>query len=232
MSSWTLSWTHLGWLAALAGANLTWLWIWSLESRLAATRAEFDKLHATSKTDSLTGLGSQRYFDLERWPAAVRSGSPLAVAYIDLDGLTAINNRQGHDAGDRWLRIASEALVSVTRGGDEVFRRYNAGDEFVAIFRGSPDTARLAARILGALRAQGVRASLGVAACSAARADDRDAALQRRRLVAMAEEACRQAKARGGDCVVLADAARISTSGVESLADGATAAATPDGVAA
>lgn len=101
---------------------------------VAAARATTDRLVSQALTDPLTGLGNRRAFEatLEREAArAARHGNALTVAVLDLDGLKAINDNQGHAAGDRALLGLAEALRSVTRTEDSAYRL--GGDEFALV---------------------------------------------------------------------------------------------------
>jgi len=88
-------------------------------------------------TDALTGLHNRRYV-LEELNKALqrsrRSEQRFAVLLFDLDGFKAINDTQGHAAGDAVLRKVAEGLQSVVREGD-VLGRYG-GDEFLLITYG------------------------------------------------------------------------------------------------
>ncbi len=91
------------------------------------------KMTLESRTDFLTGLYNRRGFEAvfaRMVQRAVRNGQPLAVYYIDSDSLKAINDRKGHDAGDRFIVDLSRALSDMLRGSDLLSRW--AGDEFVA----------------------------------------------------------------------------------------------------
>jgi diguanylate cyclase (GGDEF)-like protein len=58
-----------------------------------------------------------------------RSGDPLVVAFLDVDGLKRINDEQGHEAGDEALRAVAEVLRTRMRSYDVIMRF--GGDEFV-----------------------------------------------------------------------------------------------------
>ena len=133
-------------------------WAYSLSARLR-------RIERLSKFDSLTGLGSGDWLQTERWPAALRSGRPLGVAYLDLDRLKFTNDELGHEAGDRYICTAADALrQGVRRGVDEVFRCYQAGDEFIVLIHGPlGDLRRCGESLLQRLADRGVSASLGLA---------------------------------------------------------------------
>ncbi len=104
--------------------------------------------------DELTGLSNRRGFEMlgERLLAAARRlGLPLTVVYADLDNMKAINDRFGHEAGDRALKETARIIETVLRGSDVIARL--GGDEFGAILAGAEsDAARSAvARIEAAL---------------------------------------------------------------------------------
>jgi diguanylate cyclase (GGDEF)-like protein len=88
--------------------------------------------------DPLTGAMNRRAFQLvaerERLRAG-REGTPLTLAYFDIDRFKEINDRLGHGAGDRLLAEFSTAVDEMIRGTD-LFARMG-GDEFVLLL---PDT--------------------------------------------------------------------------------------------
>ena len=99
-------------------------------------------------TDPLTGLANQRTFgrilELELARAA-RQGSDIAIAIFDVDGLSAVNDTAGHEAGDDVLRAVASVLAESVRLVDTVARY--GGDEFVVIAPGSAGAA-VAQRVL------------------------------------------------------------------------------------
>jgi diguanylate cyclase (GGDEF)-like protein len=86
-----------------------------------------------SKTDYLTGTANRRSLDeeLERRIALRKSGRALFGMLIDIDAFKAINDRFGHDAGDRALEDVARVLTSSVRVEDCVARM--GGDEFVVL---------------------------------------------------------------------------------------------------
>ncbi len=88
--------------------------------------------------DPLTGLGNRRCLEARLPPmlrAAEQDGRPLTVALIDADGLRNINERHGHDIGDRVLQELAQLLRENTRASDLALRW--SGEEFLVVF---PDT--------------------------------------------------------------------------------------------
>ncbi len=84
--------------------------------------------------DALTGLLNRRAFFEAGNAEADRSrryGHPLAVAYLDLDNFKRLNDRQGHEAGDRALQAVAKRLVGSLRNTDRLARL--GGDEFAVL---------------------------------------------------------------------------------------------------
>ena len=104
----------------------------------------FDRVRELSMRDEVTELGNLRAFE-EQIEAAVarsrRSGEPLALLALELDGLGAINRHQGHRAGDAALRAAADALRACIRAGDTACRV--GADRFAIILPGATTEAAL-----------------------------------------------------------------------------------------
>jgi diguanylate cyclase (GGDEF)-like protein len=114
----------------------------------------YEQARELALRDQLTGLHNRRFFDDQLQQALARSdrsGRPVALLVLDLDGLKAINDAGGHPAGDEVLRAASGALRASVRGGDLACRL--GGDEFAVILPDADAAAALgvAARVAGAL---------------------------------------------------------------------------------
>ncbi|BCJ50851.1 hypothetical protein Asp14428_23260 [Actinoplanes sp. NBRC 14428] len=122
----------------------------SLEERVAertrALAAANDQLERLSVTDALTGLPNRRAFQrvaAEAWGRLVHTGSPFAVAMIDIDFFKPYNDRNGHQAGDGCLRRVAGALGASVRDASDLACRYG-GEEFVLVLADS-DEAQAAA---------------------------------------------------------------------------------------
>jgi diguanylate cyclase (GGDEF)-like protein len=114
------------------------------------------RLADAAGTDVLTGLSNRREFEdrfaneLER---SVRSGRPLGLVVSDLDWFKEVNDRFGHAAGDRALKLVASVLGEQTRRIDMVARL--GGEEFavVAPDAGEEEAYRLAERLRRAVKA-------------------------------------------------------------------------------
>lgn len=98
---------------------------------------ELQAMYHRAHHDGLTGLlnraGLEERFEQAR-RHALREGSHLALAFVDLNGFKPINDTLGHHVGDEVLREVARRLESVGRGEDVVARL--GGDEFVVAFYG------------------------------------------------------------------------------------------------
>ncbi len=146
---------------------------------IAIERNAFDgRLSHQAHHDPLTALPNRTLFGelLEHaLRRSQRSGSALAVLFLDLDRFKVINDSLGHDAGDELLRVLAQRLAAVLRPGDVVSRF--GGDEFTVLCEdlvpsaADQQTIGVAERLLDALREpfllddeeQFVSASIGIA---------------------------------------------------------------------
>lgn len=95
------------------------------------------ELRAQATTDSLSGLLNRRSFmrGLEREHGLSRRGTVDSyVVVADVDGLKAVNDRSGHEAGDRLIEGVATALRSAARETDVIGRL--GGDEFGVVLVG------------------------------------------------------------------------------------------------
>jgi diguanylate cyclase (GGDEF)-like protein len=99
--------------------------------RLALT----DEMGHLARHDALTALPNRTLF-LDRVEQAVfrsrRSGTSIAVLFLDLDGFKGVNDRFGHAEGDELLKAVAARLVACVRAEDSVARL--GGDEFAVLF--------------------------------------------------------------------------------------------------
>lgn len=87
-----------------------------------------------ARQDDLTGLynrGALRDSIEREVSLAQRHREPLSLVMLDVDGFKAINDRHGHQAGDRVLRSLADVLRDCARCSDLLFRY--AGDEFIIV---------------------------------------------------------------------------------------------------
>ena len=96
------------------------------------------RLQEAALTDVLTGLPNRRHA-MERmaqeWAASSRNKRPLSCVVIDLDQFKQINDANGHDVGDAYLKQVAATIRDAVRAQDVVCR--TGGDEFLVI---CPDT--------------------------------------------------------------------------------------------
>lgn len=101
---------------------------------ITAMKAYQQKVEEMAFQDALTGLPNRALL-LDRLKQAiagtVRDGKHVAVCFGDLDGFKAVNDRHGHDAGDRLLCEVARRLQGVIRANDTAARL--GGDEFVLV---------------------------------------------------------------------------------------------------
>jgi diguanylate cyclase (GGDEF)-like protein len=123
-----LPWSGL-WLLVLIIAVATWSSHAQLRLLIRLLDARRDAVH-----DELTGLPNRRAaalrLEAER-SRALRQREPLSLLMLDLDHFKRVNDRWGHDAGDRVLAAVAQFLREELRGIDMPAR--HGGEEFMAI---------------------------------------------------------------------------------------------------
>jgi diguanylate cyclase (GGDEF)-like protein/PAS domain S-box-containing protein len=106
-----------------------------------------EQLRHQASSDSLTGLANHRRL-FEALHAEIsrskRTGREFSLLLLDLDGLKEINDRNGHQAGDRALCRLARVLADTCRSVDTAARQ--GGDEFALVL---PETGMAAATLVG-----------------------------------------------------------------------------------
>jgi diguanylate cyclase (GGDEF)-like protein len=103
-----------------------------LERRASQLEGLEEQLRDQADRDWLTGLYNRRYLARELGRLAQESlALPLSLAVLDLDRFKSINDRFGHDIGDRVLVRVAALLGEVLRGSDMVVR--SGGEEFIVL---------------------------------------------------------------------------------------------------
>ena len=170
---------------------------------LRATQQErMDQLAHQAFHDSLTKLPNRALFGDRLGLALARTNrrrNAVAVLFLDLDDFKPINDRFGHDAGDRLLIAVAERISACVRPEDTVARL--GGDEFTVLLEDIVDiryATGVAERIEEALREPfpidgheaRVTASIGIAVSSGREATPED-------LLRNSDQAMYQAKRKG-----------------------------------
>lgn len=164
-----------------------------------ATRAQMEDLTIAALEDPLTGIANRRGFleKLDALPGDQRRG---CVAIVDIDFFKQVNDKLGHDEGDRVLCAFADRLSSQIRRADMVARW--GGEEFAILFHECIEDeadwtlARIAARMreepIGTVDGRPITFSAGLCCWNG---EDIEAALH------LADEALYEAKRSGRDCI-------------------------------
>ena len=116
----------------------------------------YEEIRHQAFHDGLTGLANRALFTdrVEHALArSLRTGSLIAVLFVDLDDFKTVNDRFGHQAGDQLLRAIGERIVGIVRPGDTAARL--GGDEFAVLLEdvhGQGDARLVAQRLIEAIR--------------------------------------------------------------------------------
>jgi diguanylate cyclase len=102
-------------------------------------RERIQVVEALAGTDMLTGLPNRRAMTErldQALAAARRNGEPVVVALFDVDHFKRINDRHGHDAGDKALISVGQVLATQLRASDHLGRW--GGEEFLLVAPATP----------------------------------------------------------------------------------------------
>ncbi len=179
--------------------------IWAQLSQLHMQLRLFNE----ATTDPLTGLLNRRTLMKQLnhvQQQSLRTGRPMSLMMLDLDHFKQINDRFGHQGGDRVLELFAQILQQQVRSSDYVSRF--GGEEFLVLLTDArqQDALQLAERILNGCRTSKVAledcreirfgVSIGVAQL--------DGTTSVEDCLSQADAALYQAKTQGRDRVVLA----------------------------
>ena len=178
-------------------------------TRIGTLRA-FERSQLQASTDSLTGLTNRRAAE-EVLTNLMSVDSAFAVVMADLDFFKRLNDTQGHEAGDRALKLFADTARNVVRDRDHVVRW--GGEEFALLLPGI--NAERAAEVVGRLRAALAQqhllsgspvftASFGISDSTMSR--------EREALIRLADEALYRSKQAGRDCCTIGDATLMGPS--------------------
>ncbi|NWH09323.1 MAG: GGDEF domain-containing protein [Alphaproteobacteria bacterium] len=176
----------------------TYIHALATESRLAQSRAEnhavsvsqdvatrMRQIEQIAETDPVTNLSNRNGFEKQFrtiMAMAKRTSTPVTMIYLDIDNFKSFNDREGHAAGDRVLRIVAQALCDTMRASDIACRL--GGDEFGLILPGArgDDGLIVAERLVARIDQLGnsqVYVSLGIAEQLPDSAEDPDLLVHR-----------------------------------------------------
>jgi diguanylate cyclase (GGDEF)-like protein len=173
----------------------------SINEQRMATR----KVLRRATTDPATNLPNRAAFEDAVQKALLGSGGSTALAYLDLDHFTLINDTASHAAGDALIHGIGSLLKARLREGDQMFRI--GGDEFALLLAGDAEPMEL--RLQHLQRAVenyrvgwqnhvlNITVSIGLV-------NFKPGEIEYARLLSLADAACFTAKELGGNRVVLA----------------------------
>ena len=171
-------------------------------NRIGTLRA-FERSQLQASTDSLTGLANRRAAE-EVLSNLLAIDSTFAVVMSDLDFFKRLNDTQGHEAGDRALKLFADTARGVVRDRDHVVRW--GGEEFALLLPGI--NAERATEVIGRLRAALAQSHLvaGTPIFTASFGiSDSTMSRDRETLVRLADEALYKSKQAGRDTCTIAD---------------------------
>ncbi len=174
-------------------------------------RQRYERLLEAAGRDGLTGVGDRGRMESECEQEVARTlarGVPMSILLIDIDNFKAVNDENGHIAGDAALRTLAAMLQASLRDVDRVYRF--GGDEFVVLGKGlgTADASRLAERLrrqTAELRLEGVRGPFTISIGVATGPDDGRTFIE---LLGQADQRLYSAKGDGRNRIVTGDSDR------------------------
>ena len=178
-----------------------------LENETEELRAKMLEAHHLALQDSVTGLPNRTAYEERmgqefiRWK---RFGEPLSMLVWDIDDFKMVNDRFGHQAGDKALRVIAKTLQNRLRESDFIARY--GGEEFVCLLSGTDKEAAL--KVAEEMRLSiansgfhtGSKAIVLTASCGISAFCDNDTPA---RVFARADKALYKAKESGKNCCTI-----------------------------
>lgn len=165
----------------------------------------------TSEKDPLTGLMNRRGLDKNAavlWPYCSRTSTMVGIIEMDIDFFKKYNDRFGHPAGDRCLKLIAKSIKQSARRSSDITAR-TGGEEFLIFVQGmsEEEIVEFAMKIRGNINdlkiphayagvSNYVTVSMGIACCVPSAANSFD------ELYEEADRALYTAKENGRNCVV------------------------------
>lgn len=97
-------------------------------------RLNIETIQRTSYIDTLTGINNRRFLEQrigEELTRCQRGNDPLTCLFLDIDNFKSVNDKYGHQVGDKVLTAVAKTIKSQLRNND-VLARYG-GEEFIAL---------------------------------------------------------------------------------------------------
>lgn len=138
----------------------------ALKAYVSEMEIAHEKMKDLAIRDYLTGMFNRRLFmtTLEKeFYRAKRYGNPMALIMIDIDDFKEINDKHGHQYGDRVLQAIGDIIRQQTREAD-IAARYG-GEEFIVLTHAdsADHSHQLAERLRASIAESGTTVSCGVA---------------------------------------------------------------------
>ena len=106
----------------------------SIVSICLENNINIETIRRTSFIDGLTGVNNRRFFEQrigEELDRCRRNSDPISCLFLDIDFFKVVNDKEGHQAGDKVLCAVAHAIKTQLRNND-ILARYG-GEEFVAL---------------------------------------------------------------------------------------------------
>ncbi|MFW5734815.1 MAG: diguanylate cyclase [Oceanidesulfovibrio sp.] len=195
---------NLNWMAHVISRRVS-----RLHAALEGAHEDRIRYESLSNIDPLTNLANRRRFETrlaELAHEAAITKRPLSLMFIDCDKFKSVNDTLGHQAGDELLQYLAATIRRSVREYIDLPFRYG-GDEFgvVCVGMNAEQAAEAAERIReGFLELQDTEVTLSIGVAGYAPHSRRFAPKSVAELVQTADKAAYQAKALGGNRVIVA----------------------------